>query len=477
MSIHVSCQADAAPCHPAASPLAAPRDCPDVQLVPYDPGLPPLLAPADPVSQCDCACYAVEGEDIPTLSAPVSFYLELTPLCSNHCPGCGNVFVQRGSRPAVCTPDPPLSANQWAQVLERIQPHACRLKLTGGEPTTHPEFETILGHVASLGVPFTLFTNGRWPDTAWLIGLLAGLPGFDGCLVSLHGPDAVSHEAFTRTAGSFSHTVGNLRDAAARSLPFSLSCIITHHNWRRADEMVDVAKQLGASSLVFNRYIGPAMPGLTASPEELKAALAQVRRLRARGEPVKFGNCLPTCFAPTGQAGCLAGRAFLTVDPWGRVRPCNHAPLLCGSLLQQPVEEIWASVSLEGWRRWQPPLCSECTAFPTCRGGCHAQALSLGLDADPLTGIALPSASDRPRAELPLFERARPVARYALRPEPFGILLMAGNRLLPVSRRLQPVLDALDGRTTLQEIEAEHGPNSLALVASLYQQGMVELQV
>jgi radical SAM protein with 4Fe4S-binding SPASM domain len=241
--------------------------------------------------------------------------------------------------------------------------------------------------------------------------------------------------------------------------------------------MLEMAKRLGASSLVFNRYIGPAMAGLTASPEELRAALGQVTTLRANGESVKFGNCVPACFAPTGQAGCLAGRAFCTVDPWGRVRPCNHAPLLCGSLLRQSVEEVWASTSMDRWRRWQPAQCRECTALPTCRGGCHAQALSLGLEADPLTGIALPSASDQSRAKLILFERARPVGRYALRPEGFGSLLMAGNRLLPVSHQMQAVLDTLDGRTTLQEIEAEHGPDSLALVASLYQQGMVELQV
>jgi hypothetical protein len=73
------------------------------------------------------------------------------------------------------------------------------------------------------------------------------------------------------------------------------------------------------------------------------------------------------------------------------------------------------------------------------------------------------------------FERARPLGRFARHPQPFGSLLTAGNRLFPVSRPLEAALDLLDGRTTLQQIEATCGPPALALVAGLYQQGMVEL--
>ncbi|RPI57555.1 MAG: hypothetical protein EHM56_03475, partial [Chloroflexi bacterium] len=69
-----------------------------VELVGHRPTLPPRLATVECDSQCDCACYALEGDEIPLLSAPISFYLELTPECNNRCPGCGNTIVERGGR-------------------------------------------------------------------------------------------------------------------------------------------------------------------------------------------------------------------------------------------------------------------------------------------------------------------------------------------------------------------------------------------
>jgi radical SAM protein with 4Fe4S-binding SPASM domain len=368
-----------------------------------------------------------------------------------------------------------LTADDWAQILDEVRPHVHRIKLTGGEPTSHPQFRAIARRAADLGVPFTLFTHGHWHQPQRMIRFLADLPAFDGLLVSLHGPDPARHEAFTRTPGSFVRVLATVQAAAEAGLHISLSCVLTHHNWNRVAAMPSLARRIGAHEIVFNRYIGPAISGLTASRQELQAALHEVGRARARGEPVKFGNCVPTCFQPTGQAACLAGRAFLTIDPWGRARPCNHARLVCGNLLHQSLEDIWSSPGLNLWRGWEPTQCKACAAFSACRGGCQAQARALGLEADPLTGTPFPLADEPHTNELILFERARPVGRFSRQPQAFGSLLLAGNRLFPVGREMQGVLDTLDGSRTLEEIGAFHGPRGLGLVGSLYQAGMVEL--
>jgi radical SAM protein with 4Fe4S-binding SPASM domain len=448
----------------------------EVALVPFDPGLPPRLTPADPDAQCDCACFAMEGEAVPPLRAPVSFYLELTPLCNSNCAGCGNVFTERGSQQKTGITPPPLSAGSWAQILKELKPYAYRLKLTGGEPTIHPEFETIVESVSSLQIPFTLFTNGRWQAPERLCSLLNCISCFDGFLVSLHGPTPTAHEAFTGQPGSFAETLTSIRMAIKAKLPVSLSCVITRHNWHLAEEMLKTATQLGADSVVFNRYLGPPTTGLAAGPEELRAAVRSIRALRAAGEHVKFGNCLPACFAPTDQAGCLAGIAFFTVDPWGQARPCNHASLVCGSLVQQSVETIWHSPVMGRWRALYAAQCESCAAFADCRGGCRAQALAYDQEADPLMGPALHSPPERPRVRWAFYDQARPVARFARRTEAFGLLLISGNQLFPVSYDRQPIVDTLDGQTTLQQIQAAHGTSGLALVASLYQRGMIDLR-
>jgi len=191
---------------------------------------------------------------------------------------------------------------------------------------------------------------------------------------------------------------------------------------------------------------------------------------------VKLGNCLPECFAPNDQAGCLAGLAFFTIDPWGQVRPCNHAELVCGNILDQSVAEIWGSTNMAWWRDFNPEPCKTCSAFVQCRGGCKAQALATRSDADPLMRSPMNVPSKRQRQRWEFYEQARPLGRFDQHPEQFGSLLVSGNRLMPVSHNLLPILDQLDGQATLRQIEGEYGSAGLELVASLYDQGMVEFR-
>jgi radical SAM protein with 4Fe4S-binding SPASM domain len=445
----------------------------EVELVGSQPALPGRLASVECDSQCDCACYALEGNEVPLLSAPISFYLELTPDCNNRCPGCGNAFVERGGRAKDGRQPRPLDAAGWRRILDRLGPHALRLKLTGGEPTLHPQFEAIVTEVAGLGIPFTLFTNGRWQRPARTVCLLHEMDGCQGLLVSLHGATARAHEAFSGVPGSFAETLATVRLAIAGDLPVSLSCVITHWNWRQVDDMLALARRLNVQSVVFNRYVGPAQPQLVVTDGQLAEAAARVATLRAVGHPVKLGNCLPTCFMDPGQAGCLAGLAFFSVDPWGQVRPCNHAPLICGNLLESSVEEIWQSPEMQGWRSSVPAGCATCPSLPTCRGGCRAQAMLLGLKADPLMQKA-----QSPRRAAPervaFYREARPVGLFQWRQEAFGSVLMHGNRLLAVGPDQEVALGLLDGSRTLHEIESTCGPKALSLIANLYHDGMVE---
>jgi hypothetical protein len=100
---------------------------PVVRLASTDPGLPPRLAPTESDSQCDCACRVVESEELVLLQTPISFYLELTPFCNNRCHACGNVFVEQGPDRRLRDLGPPLSVEEWEQILAKIQRYAHRL--------------------------------------------------------------------------------------------------------------------------------------------------------------------------------------------------------------------------------------------------------------------------------------------------------------------------------------------------------------
>ncbi len=402
------------------------------------------------------------------LSSPVLYSLELTPACNNRCRGCYNVFANERARP-------PLTLEGWRRILDCIKPHAHLVKLTGGEPTLHPHFAGIVTHLRELDISFSLFTNGCWPNPEDLVAFLKTVPQLRGLLISLHGATPAAHEAFSGVPGSFARTVANIRRATEAGLPVTISAVIHRRNLDQFQAILDLARDLGADHVAFNRYLGPRNPAIEPTDEQLRQAVLTIETLRQDGAPVKFGNCIPRCFVESSSTGCLSGVAYCTIDPWGNMRPCNHSPLKCGNLLEQSVEEAWHSAEMQRWRGMIPAECHLCAEFPQCHGGCRAMAVELGLEKDPLAGAPLLAAQSPPE-RITLYEGLRPVGAYQLREEKFGYVLMRGNRIVPVAFAHKAVLDACNGQTTLREIETNFGVEGLWLVATLARRGVIELR-
>lgn len=464
-------------------------------------------AQVDCACDCDCACPVEGPAPLPALDLPVAYYLELTPRCNNSCPGCGNVYAGvRAHPPSVppagpggrkrrapgraTSPSPadrfgrpeegwgggkdalPLNGEEWQALIARLATHAHHLKLTGGEPTLHPDFPAIVRAIDGHGLSFTLFSNGRWPDPGATIRLLRETESCDGLLVSLHGPDAATHEAFSGAPGSFAETAANLRRATEAGLQAAVSLVLTRHNWDRVEETLELAQSLGAHHLVCNRWIGAPDLGLAPGESQLRAAIAAVERLRATGRPVRFGNCIPHCFEASSSTGCTAGRTFATIDPWGRMRPCNHAPLVAGDLWTGSIEAAWHGPEMARWRALVPAGCAGCAAYATCHGGCRAQALLSGAAQDPLMGDSL-RAPVAPEPALSLYRELRPVGRFAVRRERGREVWIHKSQVVVAPAALSGRWPRLDGSLSLHEIRVQYGEHALAWVGQCCRQGMV----
>lgn len=311
----------------------------------------------------DCACHANDLHLKWDGSGLAFVFLELTPLCNNRCPGCSNVFERVQA---------PLSGQEWIRLIEHLDISVQWFKLTGGEPTLHPHFDQIVAFLNRCGRPFRLLTNGRWTNLEHTLSTLVESPMLESLLISLHGPDAPTHEAFTGVPGSFKDAVTTVAAAAKAGLEVATSTVITGHNWHRIGETIQLALDLGAVHVAFNRYIGAYIPELTATPDEEVQALAEVERLVSTGAPARFGTPIPQCLLPNSTTPCLAGRAFVTVDPWGNVRPCNHTDLVIGNLLQDSLTSLVHSPLLHRWLVDVPVECTTCAAAEICGAGCRA---------------------------------------------------------------------------------------------------------
>jgi radical SAM protein with 4Fe4S-binding SPASM domain len=400
------------------------------------------------------------------LSHPATFALELTSQCNNRCPGCSNVY--RDER----APDT-LSAAAWSAFLDSFGDGAVQLRLTGGEPTLHPEFYGILEAATAHHAWVTVFTNGRWRDPQEFVARLKGRPRLAGLLVSLHGAQPATHEAFANVPGAFVETVDNIRLAVAHGITVAISTVITHRNWNDLPAIVELAGSLGASHVAFNRYLGSPLPGIEPSREELRAAIESIETLRHAGAPVKYGVGIPQCFTLNGSQGCLAGVAYVSIDPWGNVRPCAHSPTVIGSLQEDSLEEIWHGDKMNAWRALMPSDCTTCAAYSDCHGGCRA-IQELRVDGrDPLRGAPLQEYQPAPEIyEVPV--DVRPLASVRLRRERFGYTVLGEHGFIPVAHEAKRVIEACDGSLTFGELAVRFGEGGLNLLGEMWELGMLK---
>jgi len=342
----------------------------------------------------------------------------------------------------------------------------------------HPEFEEILALIQRIDISVSLFSNARWHNPVHTIDTLGRLPRLAEILISLHGSDSESHDAFTGVRGSFSDACGNIRRAVAAGLPVAINTIITSRHFSRVRDMIRFGQELEVRNITFSYYVTSVDDSLAPADDQLIAAIETIERQSHRASiPVFTSVCIPQCFYPSSLFnGCMAGTISLVVDPWGDVRPCVMASLFCGNILEQSLETIWQSEALKLWRTMTPQACTQCAAFSICHGGCRAAAMMQGLEHDPLMRQPLAKTKQPPIQTLKLSKDARPLGRFIMRPDPFGYILISGSRVIPVSPAAKSLLDACNGRNRLEELGDRFGQEALDLIALLNYREMIELQ-
>lgn len=418
---------------------------------------------------CDCACSDKLAKPV-SLSEPISYYLELTPHCPNRCYGCGNVFAdQRTSSHLQKT----MSFEQWKVVLEKISISASFLRITGGEPTLHPAFFDIIRIIDDLKIPFALLTTGRWGNKRKVLQALSQNQSFQGFLISLHGPTSEVHEAFTGSVGSFDDAVDSIQMAVKMGFNVAVSTVMLGSNLHLFEETVKKAVSLGANHVVFGRYIGDDIPGLTLNASKTHEAIGAVTRLEAEGFPVRFGNCIPQCFEPSTSVGCTAGQTFCTIDPWGNVRPCNHAKAVVGNLLKNTIDSIWNSKKMLDWRDAYNESCLSCAAFGQCRGGCKA-LYNEKTHRDPL--MYKPFDQFTPiinTREIQLQSSSIPKKEFVVKVENTGEFLVARGRAVNVTFNQLSFLNCVVDNYALKDIQDEFGDEALSYLGKLYLDGFI----
>lgn len=164
-------------------------------------------------------------------------WVRLTRACNQRCVFC----LDRGNQDGVPVP--------LAEVRERLRAGraagARRAVLSGGEPTLSPWFLETVAAARELGYGHVqVVTNGRrfcYPAFA----RAAREAGLSEATVSVHGPDAGTHDALTRAPGSFVQAMAGLRNALAAGLVVSADAVVNRRNLPVLRETLEALGALG----------------------------------------------------------------------------------------------------------------------------------------------------------------------------------------------------------------------------------------
>jgi len=125
--------------------------------------------------------------------------------CNNNCLFC--MEEDREARFERLTAQTPEDVRR---MMAAANPHGGEVMFTSGEPTLHPKLPEYVAMARDLGFATVgLITNGRRLSyRPYARSLLEA--GLNHVLVSIHGPDAKTHDALTRTRGAYVQALAGL---------------------------------------------------------------------------------------------------------------------------------------------------------------------------------------------------------------------------------------------------------------------------
>ncbi len=243
---------------------------------------------------------------------------------------------------------------------------------TGGEPMLRPDLPELMQYATRLGLHGHLNTDGfRVAQRAEEL-IATGVRSIN---LSLDGPDAATHDAARRKAGSFDtvlEALGALRAARGgrRRPQITAVTVLTSRNVHRAAEVVRVATEAGADRVgvipVHDFGQGEEEPDAAA----VHAALEELASLHERGlvdNSTGYLDLLPRAFrGEPSPLFCYAPYGSVVVDCYGEVFPCFPLMERNEPVGRIPLVPLWRSPAYAEARK----ALESCTA---CLWNCHTE--------------------------------------------------------------------------------------------------------
>jgi MoaA/NifB/PqqE/SkfB family radical SAM enzyme len=280
-----------------------------------------------------------------------------------------------------------LTTAEAKRVISEVAASGTRLiTFDGGEPLMRPDIYELISYAKESGLHPMLGTNGTLLSTEAIDKLKKA--GIGPIAISIHGPDAKSHDDFSGREGSWERSMAGIRNVASAGLPFQINTCLHHDNMDQFDSLVELAKKSGAATVEVFGFMpvgrGKDHPELALTAQERHGFVHHVIERQLHDELNYRCITLPQLLvevdktvAPKedrrkfSRSCCGAGIRYCCIFYEGTVYPCTLLQKRAGNVRENTFQEIWERAEIFKTLRNRDKLggkCKRCIYRYECGG-------------------------------------------------------------------------------------------------------------
>jgi SynChlorMet cassette radical SAM/SPASM protein ScmF len=269
------------------------------------------------------------------------------------------------------------------------------MKLTGGEPTLHPQFRQLVTLIDDAEIGIMIETNGTLVDDD-LAQFLKSKSHIAFISVSLDGATRETHDAMRSVLGSYEQAVSGIKNLVEAGFHPQVICTLHKGNIIEIDDFVQFAEQLGCGSVKFNiiQQVGRGEKFQDDQGLEIAEIIKLYRYVENQLAPqsrIPIHFDIPPAFYPLrklmqNSEGACAVKNILGLLAGGELALCGIGTtvpeLIYGHIATNDLQDVWCtSPGLVHLREQIPSqiqgICGECIHRDRCQGECIANNFSI----------------------------------------------------------------------------------------------------
>lgn len=307
------------------------------------------------------------------LKYPVTVFWETSNKCNLNCLHC-----YTNSSPKNNTIIDKESAIRLIDEMSNHQVYS--FGIGGGEPLILPYLIPMINRISEKGMKASISTNGILINQNTARELASA--GLGAAQVSIDGMEK-NHD-FIRGKGTFNRAIDGIKHLVDNHISVRVGFTVNRINYNDIENVTQLAKDIGADSVVFFRYMPTSIQGqileldastLYKAAKNILNTKKYITKTLSKNFLIYYERLSFFTFLINkdefNQAKCLAGQGMCNISCDAKVTVCPHLPKIIGDIWEEDLESIWAKMNIETDRIYTIPMdCKDCEFSEKCRGGC-----------------------------------------------------------------------------------------------------------